>query len=186
MTSPSTDPKGPAQRAVKPLNRPWHAYSPGDAQSALASRATGLDDDEAARRLLSHGPNRIARTPPVSAWTLLRAQFSSVVILLLIAASGFSIALGDYADALAIAIVVVLNAGIGFVIEIRAVRAMDSLLDLQGARALVVRDGHLRAIDAAGLVPGDVIELRAGQTVAADGRLLERAGSPNGRSRAHR
>ena len=123
--------------------------------------------------MLTHGPNRIARPAGPSAWQLLAAQFRSVVVFLLLGALGLSLLLGDYADAAAIAIVVALNAGIGFVIEAQARQAMDGLLKLQPSRAHVVRDGQLRVIDAAGLVPGDVVELRAGLAVPADGRVLE-------------
>lgn len=152
--------------------RPWHACSPTEALTALASRATGLLDDEALGRLERYGPNRIARPGRASAWRLLITQFNSVVVLLLIAAMGLSLVLRDYADAVAIAIVIALNAGLGFGIELRARRAMEGLLTLQASRALVVRDGHLRAVDADVLVPGDVVELNAGRAVPADGRVL--------------
>ena len=157
---------------IQVLEKPWHACSPAEALASLGSRASGLDDDEASRRLRSHGPNRMIRPAPPSSWRLLAAQFRSVVVLLLVAASVLSTLLGDYADAAAIGIVVALNAAIGFILEVRARRAMDSLLDLQAARALVMRGGDLRAIDAAGLVPGDVLELNAGQAIPADARLL--------------
>jgi Ca2+-transporting ATPase len=152
--------------------RSWHSCSPAEALTALQSRATGLDEPEASRRLLTHGPNRIERPAGPSAWRLLAAQFRSVVVFLLLGALALSLLLGDYADAAAIAIVVGLNAGLGFVIEARARQAMDGLLKLQPSRAHVVRDGQLRVIDAAGLVPGDVVELRAGLAVPADGRVL--------------
>jgi Ca2+-transporting ATPase len=159
-------------RVSERLENPWHAWSPSDVLLALGSRPAGLGDDEASRRLASYGPNRMARAAGPSGWHILAAQFRSVVTLLLIGASVLSVLLGDYADAVAIGIVVTLNAGIGFVIEVRARRAMDSLLDLQAGRAVVVRDGHVRTIDAAGAVPGDVLDLTAGQAVPADGRLL--------------
>jgi Ca2+-transporting ATPase len=155
--------------------RPWHACSPADVLQALTSRTTGLAEEEATRRLLLHGPNRLARPAGPSAWRQLAAQFQSVVVVLLLGALGLSLLLGDYADAAAIAIVVALNGGIGFVIEVRARHAMDGLLKLQPSRANVVRDGRLRAIDAADLVPGDVVELRAGLAVPADGRVLREA-----------
>ena len=94
------------------------------------------------------------------------------MVLLLIAAAAVSLVLGDLLEAVAIGVVIILNAALGFVIELRARRAMESLLQLQAARASTLRDGHLVVVPAETLVPGDVTELTAGQTVPADGRVI--------------
>ena len=83
-----------------------------------------------------------------------------------------SLALGDRLEAAAIGVVLVINTVIGFTTELRARRAMEALLELEVPRATVVRDGQLRVIDAHTLVPGDVIEIGAGQAVPADARLV--------------
>jgi Ca2+-transporting ATPase len=99
-------------------------------------------------------------------------QLTSVVVLLLAAAALVALALGDRIESAAIAAVLALNTAIGFVTELRARRAMDALLGFEVPRATVVRSGHARIIDAWELVPGDVVELVAGQAVPADGRLI--------------
>ncbi|HEY8368116.1 MAG TPA: HAD-IC family P-type ATPase, partial [Thermodesulfobacteriota bacterium] len=83
--------------------------------------------------------------------------------------------MGDPLDAAAIGAVLVINTTIGFVTELRARRAMQALLELEVARATVLRDGRTVEIDAREVVPGDVIILEAGQSVPADGRLLSTA-----------
>src|SRR4051812_22972688 len=100
--------------------KPWHACSPSEALDALHSRSTGLNEDDASRRLSVHGPNVIRRSAGPSVALLLGAQFKGVVVLLLVAAAILSLLLRDYADTLTIGIVVALNAGIGFVTELRA------------------------------------------------------------------
>ena len=99
-------------------------------------------------------------------------QLRSVIVVLLLVAAGISLAAGDVVDAAAIAAVLAINASIGFVTELRARRAMHALLRLEVLRATVVRDAARVEIDARELVPGDVIDLEAGQGVPADARLL--------------
>ena len=153
----------------------WHAQPAADACRILESSPDGLDAQEAERRLSRYGPNRISPAPPASALRMLADQFRSVVIALLIGATLLSIALGDYAEAGAIALVIVVNAALGFAIEFRARRAMEALRALSSARASVWRSGALRSVDAEELVPGDVVELAAGQRTPADGRILSEA-----------
>src|SRR5690606_4554956 len=130
---------------------------------------------EARRRLERYGPNALRPPKPVSAWRILLAQLESIVVLLLFAAAAVALLSGDPLDAAAIAAVLVINTAIGFITELRARRAMQALLELEVARATVVRDGRTVEIDAREVVPGDVVVLEAGQSVPADGRLLSTA-----------
>jgi len=100
-------------------------------------------------------------------------QLRSIVVVLLIAATAVSLALRDIPEAAAIGAVLVINTLIGFAMELRARRAMEAILGLDVPIASVLRAGHLRTIPAEGLVPGDVVELGAGQKVPADVRLVE-------------
>ena len=118
------------------------------------------------------GPNRLDPPAPASAGAILIDQLRSVVVLLLLAAAVISLAFGDRIEAAAIASVLVINAALGFVTELRARRAMEALLAIDVMRAFVLRDGRPRGVDAQQLVPGDVIELGPGQTVPADARLV--------------
>lgn len=152
---------------------PWHTLDADTALAQLASSREGLTTDEAKRRLERYGPNRIEVTAPASAWSILVAQFRSVVMLLLVAAAGLAFALGDTADASAIGAVLLINAALGFITELRARRSMEALRQLDVPRAVVVRDGAVLEISARELVPGDVIDLESGQSVPADARLIE-------------
>ena len=119
------------------------------------------------------GPNRLEAAKPVSRLKIFTDQLRSVVVALLVAAAAMSLALGERVEAVAIGVVLLINTAIGFVTELRARTAMAALLRLDVPRAFVVRGGHLLALDAHALVPGDVVEINAGQRVPADGRLLD-------------
>jgi Ca2+-transporting ATPase len=153
-------------------SRPLHAETTAEALARLDTDPSGLSDVEAARRLRHHGPNRLVAARPVSALAILRDQLTSVVVLLLVAAAAISLVLGERVEALAIAVVLVMNALIGFVTELRARRAMEALLQYDVPRALVVRSGQLRTIAAEDLVPGDIVQLDAGHAVPADARVI--------------
>jgi Ca2+-transporting ATPase len=151
----------------------WHTLAPDAALAALTSTRDGLAADEAQRRLERYGLNRLEVAPPASAWSILLAQFRSVVVLLLVAATALAWALGDLPDVIAIGAVLLINAALGFITELRARRAMEALRQLEVPRALVIRDGVALEISARELVPGDVIGLESGQSVPADARLIE-------------
>ena len=153
----------------------WHALPPDEVLGRLASNFDGLDEAEAARRLTRHGPNVFRAAPPVSSLTVLVSQFRNMTVLLLAAAGTVALLSGDALDAAAIGAVLLLNVGIGFVTELRGHRAMESLLALEVTRARVVRRDGGQEVAASLIVPGDVIELEAGQLVPADARLIRTA-----------
>jgi Ca2+-transporting ATPase len=131
----------------------------------------GLSGAVAAARLAEEGPNEIARARATSRWVILRGQFASPLIGLLVAACGVSAFLGEVADAVAIGVIVVLNALVGFLQEYRADRAILALRSMTAPRARVIRNGHATVIAAAEVVLGDWLVLEAGDVVAADARL---------------
>lgn len=151
----------------------WHSLSASETLAVLESRPEGLSATESEERFVRYGPNHFQASPPMSAWTVLLRQLRSVIVVLLGAAAGIAFYTGDALDGVAIAAVLVLNVGIGFVTELQARRAMASLLSLEVARARVIRSGRLIDIEAQYLVPGDVLEVEAGDAVPADARLLE-------------
>jgi len=138
----------------------------------LEAREEGLSSREAARRLTQHGPNALFVKPPASLWRILVDQLRSLIILLLVAATGVALLLGDRLEAAAIAAVLLVTVAIGFAVEWRARRAVEALSRMQLQSALVLRDGERKSVDARELVPGDVIVLEAGTSVPADARLL--------------
>jgi Ca2+-transporting ATPase len=151
----------------------WHAQPIDLVLEKVASSADGLSDDEAERRLQQIGRNRLPPSERASAFRVLLDQLHSIVVVLLIVATAVSVMLGDLLEAAAIAAVLIINTLIGFVMELRARRAMEAILGLDVPVASVVRAGQLRIIDAELLVPGDVVDLAAGHQVPADVRLIE-------------
>ena len=134
---------------------------------------SGLSTEEAGRRLAEVGANEIQRAQRTSRWRLLARQLASPLIWLLLGAAVVSGFLGEVADAVAIATIVVLNALVGFFQEGRAENALLALRSMTAPRATVIRDGHRVEIAAATVVPGDLLVLEAGDIVAADARLTE-------------
>jgi len=106
-------------------------------------------------------------------YTVLARQFVDVLIFILIVAAAISIAVGEMADAITIMVIVVLNGVLGFVQEWKAERAIEALQRMLAPHCKVVRDGHEQAIDAKGLVPGDIVMLEIGDRVPGDLRLVE-------------
>lgn len=152
----------------------WHDQP---AQSALerlgSSRRQGLSATEAAERLSRHGRNLLP--PPKRRGPLLRflLQFHNVLIHVLLVAAAVTAVLGHWVDSGVILGVVVINAIIGFIQEGKAERALEAIRDLLSPHAQVLRDGRRQEIDAADLVPGDIVFLASGDRVPADLRLVE-------------
>ncbi len=154
----------------------WHALSAGETARRLDSDLrNGLRRDEADVRLVRFGPNALAEQRTRSPWRMLLDQFTDFMIIVLIGAALISGLVGDLGDTIAIVVIVVLNALIGFVQEYRAERAMAALKRMSEASARVLRDGHPVSVNASELVPGDLVLLEAGNVVPADLRLLETA-----------
>lgn len=152
----------------------WHLQ---DAHELLRQHgvdpASGLPEAEATRRAQDHGFNEIQGRAQRGAFGLLLDQFKDFMILVLIAAAVISGVVGDMVDTLAILVIVMLNAVIGFVQAWRADRAVAALQQLAAAHATVLRDGQSRQIASRELVPGDVVLLEAGNQVPADLRLID-------------
>lgn len=146
--------------------------SPDEALMAQGSSAKGLSDGEAAQRLALHGPNALLMKRPISAARIFVAQFRGVVVMLLVVAAVVAGMMGDAVEAAAIVAVLLINALLGFTTEFRARRAMASLLGLQVRKAVVVREGQPREVDATQLVTGDIVVVEAGKAVPADARLI--------------
>lgn len=155
---------------------PWHTQSEADVCRTLGvDRATGLAEAEVAARLARDGPNAVAPVHQRSAWQILLQQFKSMMIVLLLVATGVSFALGDIIEGYAIALVVALNAALGFATEWRAAVAIRQLRAHDEADAHVRRAAQQRQVAARTLVVGDVVILAAGDRVPADARIMDAA-----------
>ena len=151
----------------------WHAQSTDAALAALAATAQGLTQAEAEQRLATHGPNSLPTPPAPSALMRLLRQFNNLLLYVLMAAATVTAFMGHWVDTGVIAAVVVLNAVIGFVQEGKAEAALQAIRHLLSPHAVVLRDGHPTDLDAAHLVPGDVVQLASGDRLPADVRLLD-------------
>jgi P-type Ca2+ transporter type 2C len=144
--------------------------------AALGSdRVAGLQAAEAGARLAREGPNRIPEASRPSRLAVFGRQFTSPLIALLGVAALLSVLAGQALDAIVIGTIVAVNAAIGYVQEARAESAARSLQRLLAPNARVVREGSTSVVGADELVPGDVVVLRAGDRVPADGRVVAAA-----------
>jgi len=139
----------------------------------LNSSLDGLTNDEARKRLNEYGPNELMEKKKKTAIAMFLDQFKDFMILILIGAAVISGFIGELSDTIAIIVIVVINAVIGFIQEYRAEKAMDALKKMAAYTATVIRDGVHTSIAASELVPGDIVVLEAGRIVPADMRLLE-------------
>ncbi|HET9439849.1 MAG TPA: cation-transporting P-type ATPase, partial [Longimicrobiales bacterium] len=119
----------------------WHALSADATLERLRTTPRGLSDAEVKERLARYGPNALSAGKMVSAWEILLDQFRSVVVMLLVATAIVAWLIGDAVEAGAVLGVLVINASIGFITELRARTAMAALLRLEVPTAMVLRGG---------------------------------------------
>jgi Ca2+-transporting ATPase len=154
----------------------WHTLTIDEAAQRLeANPQSGLSSADAAKRLAQFGANELKEKRARSPWRMLLDQFADFMIIVLIGAAVVSGIVGDVEDTVAIIVIVILNAVIGFVQEYRAEQAMAALKRMAEAGAHVLRNGRVEIVNATGLVPGDVVLLEAGNVVPADLRIIETA-----------
>lgn len=149
-----------------------------------ADPVRGLDDADAEARVRKYGTNELPSPPPPNALKRILAQFANPIVLTLLVAAVIATINGAsaksnesflvrFGDAIAIGLIVVLNAVLGYYQERRAEQALEALKKMQTPNARVRRGDVVKVIPAVGLVPGDVLELEAGDAVPADARLLQ-------------
>ena len=139
----------------------------------------GLSRAEARARLERYGKNELTTEEPVPAWRKFLAQFQDVLVILLLVATVISLGVWLYEresalpyEAIAIFTVVLLNAILGYIQESRAESAIAALRQMSAAHAHVIRDATRQSIPATEVVPGDLIVIEQGDTIAADARLI--------------
>lgn len=153
----------------------WHQKTVEDVISELKSSLDGISADEAQKRLLEYGLNELKEKKKKTPFMMFLDQFKDFMILVLIAAAVISGFIGELSDTIAIIVIIVLNAVVGFIQEYRAEKAMAALKKMTAPTATVIRDGIPSNIPALQLVPGDVVILEAGKIVPADMRVIEAA-----------
>jgi Ca2+-transporting ATPase len=154
----------------------WHSLTVQDTLQELKTDAEqGLSVAEAQKRFEQYGPNELREQPRPGFLARLLNQFKDIVVLLLIAAAIVSALLGEYYEAGAIILIVVLNAILGVVQEGRAEEALAALKKMSAPEARVIRGGSVLTIPGSDVIPGDVVLLEAGNYIPADLRLIETA-----------
>ncbi|MFW6237748.1 MAG: cation-translocating P-type ATPase, partial [Halanaerobiales bacterium] len=136
-------------------------------------RKKGLTESEVDSRLSKYGPNELKETSKISPREIFIDQFKNIIVILLLAATGLSLFIGEHLEAGAVLAVILINALFGFFTEYRAQKSVKALKDMVTTEAKVIRDGKLKQVDSTEVVPGDILIIEEGDRVTADGRLLE-------------
>jgi cation-transporting P-type ATPase F len=151
----------------------WHALAPDAVLEYLGTSRHGLAGEEVARRIDQYGANEIRGGEGINRWLMLLHQFTSPLIYVLLVAMVVTLVVGHVADAIVIALVLTMNALVGFTQEYRAENAMRALMGLVSPKATVRRDDERMEIESRDLVPGDIVLLESGDLVPADLRIIE-------------
>jgi len=133
----------------------------------------GLSEEEAKKRIKEYGFNELISKGRTPWYKVLLRQFTDVLILILFAAAGISLAIGEMGDAITILVIIVLNGILGFVQEFKAENAIEALRGMLHPTCKVIRDAKEKIIDAKELVPGDIVLLEIGDRIPADLRLIQ-------------
>ncbi|KAK7544732.1 potassium/sodium efflux P-type ATPase [Phyllosticta citribraziliensis] len=134
---------------------------------------SGLSSSQTSQLRQKYGENKLSGEGGVKWYTILLKQISNAMLLVLLLAMALSYGVSDYVEGGVITAVIVLNVVIGFYQEFQAEKKMDSLRALSSPTATVLRDGHLDAIPSGEVVPGDIVQIRTGDTVPADLRIFD-------------
>ncbi len=159
-------------REPPPAEPAWWALDADALAARLASGRSGLASAEARTRLARQGPNALTVHAEAGWLRLALRQLGSPLVLILLAGAGVSVFVGDWTDALTIGLIVLGSTAVGVAQEHRAHTAVARLRRRLALNARVWRDGAPCTLPASALVPGDVVELAAGNLVPADGRVL--------------
>ena len=155
------------------MSTDWYKLTAEQALGQLGvSPDAGLAPDEVQRRLEQYGSNELQERDGRSRLQILAAQFVNILTILLVIAALISLVLGDWIEAVAIFIIVILNGVLGYTQEYRAEQSMAALKRMSVPVVRVRRGGHLAEVSAVELVPGDMVVLETGNIVPADGRVI--------------
>ncbi len=155
---------------------PAFARDASDIVASLSTDATaGLSAAEATNRLSKYGPNEITSEKPLSVWAVALGQFRNPMNIMLVAVSVVSFAIGEVSTGIIVALLILLNVVLGSRQELKARASVTALSNLQVPQVKVVRDGTVALVPAFDVVPGDIVQVEAGDIVPADGRIIHSA-----------
>jgi len=155
------------------MSKSWHSKTPEETLKELDVSEAGLSQAEAEKRLTEYGPNELQKEKHASPIKMFLKQFTDILIIILLFATAFSIAIGQTTDAVVIIAIVFATAMLGFVEEFRSEKAVEALKKITAPTAMVLRDGKETKILANKIALGDIILLYAGDKVPADARLIK-------------
>ena len=166
----------------------WYAQDPGSRphRTLGRSRPRARRRRAAQRRLAEYGPNQLATEPPPSLWAVALGQLSNPMNIMLVIVAVASLAIGQVATGIFVALLVTFNVVMGSRQELKARASVDALAQLQVPHARVRRAGRVEVVESVDLVPGDIVLLEAGDVVPADGRILGVGDARGAGGRAHR
>lgn len=154
----------------------WYTKSNEEVLKELdVDLSRGLSDEEVKIRLEKYGPNKLLAKKKKNILLLFIAQLREWLIYVLFAAVVITLFMGEYVDAIIILLVIIINAGLGVIQEVKAGKAIEALQKMSHPKALVRRNGEVKEIHSDQIVPGDILILDAGRFIAADIRLIESA-----------
>lgn len=136
----------------------------------------GLTENEAMQRLSKYGANVLKGKKKTSALKIFISQFKDFMVIILLVCTVISALMGDKIEAIAIISIVIVNALMGFIQEFKTEKTLEALNSLAAPKAKVIRDGEHKIIDAANVVPGDLVVLEQGDLIPADAKILETHG----------
>ena len=168
--------QGQPARSTHAAALPPFALAAADVAAGLGTDPTvGLSAGEAADRLAQLGPNAITSEKPPSLWVIALGQFRNPMNIMLVAVSIVSFAIDETSTGIIVALLIILNVVLGSRQELKARESVTALSNLQVPHAKVIRGGTLVSIPAVDVVPGDVVQVEAGDLVPADGRIIHSA-----------
>ena len=163
------------QSATGPETPPYALAADEVVAAAGSDASSGLAGTEAAARLSSYGPNEIATEQPPSTWVVASLQMRDPMNIMLVAVVVVSLLIGEVSTGIIVALLILLNVGLGTRQELTARASVDALAKMQVPQARVVRDGDVTLVPATEVVPGDIVHVEAGDIVPADGRIVRSA-----------
>lgn len=150
----------------------YYTQTPQQVLHAMESREEGLTTQQAQERIEKNGPNALREERKKPVWQVFLEQFKDLLVVILVVAAVISMLSGNAESTIVIFAVLILNAVLGTVQHCKAEKSLESLKAMSAPTARVFRDGERLIIPSVQIVPGDIVELEAGDMVVADGRIL--------------
>lgn len=155
------------------MQKPWSESSQSILKHFGTKKETGLSEEQISQRFTEFGPNVLRSTPPPGKVQIFLRQIKNPMALTLGVAAGVSAFVGEGLDAIAILLILIINAFIGYFQENKSINAIEALKKLSAPKVRAIRNGKIETINSGQIVPGDIIQLEAGDLVSADSRIIE-------------